>query len=487
MNRKQVFAIVATAVVLAGLSGTGGYWLAKRVHPQTGIAPEKSERKVLYWYDPMAPTQHFDKPGKSPFMDMELLPKYADEGDAGGGVRIDPLLTQNTGVKFATVETGRLDQGVEAAASVGFNERLVAIVQARTAGIVERVYARAANDVIPAGAPLADVRVPEWYGAQAEYLVLRKTGDAGIAAAARARLRQLGMSEAQIARTERTGEPQAVVTVFSPLSGVLQEIGVREGMTVTPGQTLAKINGIGSVWLDAEVPEAQAAGIVPGTKVSATFTVWPGRAYSGQVTALLPELDREARAVRVRVELPNPDGKLRPGMYARVRISPTADRDVLLVPSEAVIVTGKRSLVIVADENKHFRPAEIKTGREGGGKTEILEGLKKGEKVVVSGQFLIDSEASLKGVLARMEAPVKPDAIPLHEAQGKVEALSADEVTISHGPVPTLGWPPMTMPFKLADPKLAQEIRVGDKVRFSFQEDDEGAVIEHMEKTGGGR
>lgn len=198
MNRKQVFAIAATAVVLAGLSGTGGYWLAKRVHPQTGIAPEKSERtqtgiapekserKVLYWYDPMAPTQHFDKPGKSPFMDMELLPKYADEGDAGGGVRIDPLLTQNTGVKFATVETGRLGQGVEAVASVGFNERLVAIVQARTAGIVERVYARAANDVIPAGAPLADVRVPEWYGAQAEYLALKKTGDAGIAAAARA-------------------------------------------------------------------------------------------------------------------------------------------------------------------------------------------------------------------------------------------------------------------------------------------------------------
>ncbi len=411
MNNKQVFYITAAVLVFTGLGGAAGYWFATRLHPATDMtretkqapALEKSERKALYWFDPMVPTQHFDKPGKSPFMDMELVPQYADEGDAGGGVRIDPLLTQNTGVKFSMVEAGRLNQDIEAVASVGFNERMVSIVQARTGGIVERVYARAPNDVIAAGAPLADVRVPEWYGAQAEYLALKKTGDVQIAAAARSRLQQLGMSEAQIAQTEKTGEPQAILTISSSLGGVLQEIGAREGMTVMAGQMLARINGIGSVWLEAEVPEAQAAELAIGMKVSATFATWPEQQFSGRVTALLPELNRESRAIRVRVELPNPHGKLRPGMYARMKINTSAGRDVLLVPSEAMIATGKRSVVIVADDNNRFRPVEIKPGREGGGKTEILDGLKAGERVVVSGQFMIDSEASLKGVLARME------------------------------------------------------------------------------------
>lgn len=411
MNKKLFFIITTAAIALTGLGGAAGYWFATHAHPTTDMthetqqtpALEESERKVLYWFDPMVPAQHFDKSGKSPFMDMELVPQYADAGDTGSGVRIDPLLTQNTGVKFAMVETGRLNQGVEAVANVGFNERMVSIVQARAGGIVERVYARAPNDVIAAGAPLADVRVPEWYGAQAEYLALKKTGDAQIVAAARSRLQQLGLSEAQIIQVEKTSESKAVFTVYSPISGVLQEISVREGMTVIVGQTLARVNGIGSVWLEAEVPEAQAAELAIGMKVSATFTAWPEREFNGQVTALLPELNREARAIRVRMELPNPTGKLRPGMYARMKIDTSAGRNVLLVQSEAIIATGKRNVVIVANDNDHFRPTEVKVGREAGGKSEILDGLKAGERVVVSGQFMIDSEASLKGVLARME------------------------------------------------------------------------------------
>ncbi|MBI3561420.1 MAG: efflux RND transporter periplasmic adaptor subunit [Gammaproteobacteria bacterium] len=492
MNKNQIFVIVVAAMILTGLGVSSGYWFAARVHSHSSSTVEttpnsaspKSERKALYWYDPMVPAQHFDKPGKSPFMDMQLVPKYASQADVDDSVHIAPQLTQNTGVKFATVETGRLDPVVEAVGSVGFNERLVSIVQARTAGIVERVYARAPNDVIPANEPLADVRVPEWYGAQAEYLALRKSGDVQLIAAARTRLQQLGMNEAQIVHAEKTGQPQAVITISSPQAGVLQEIGVRQGMTIMPGQTLARINGIDSVWLEAEVPEAQTAGLAIGTKVSAKFSAWPTREFKGRITALLPELNREARAIRVRVELPNPEGKLRPGMYARVRMNERAGRKVLLVPTEAVIATGKRNLVIVADDSNHFRPAEVKTGHEGGGKTEILEGLQEDEKIVVSGQFLIDSEASLTGVLARMEDSAKPNPTSLHEAQGKVEAISTDEVTISHGPVPSLGWPAMTMPFKIVDPKLAQDIKVGDRVQFAFHEGDAGVVIDRMEKTG---
>ena len=499
MIKQQFFAIGATVFVLTGIGAAGGYWSATRMHPQAGMAPtanqnpatEKSADKAMYWFDPMFPAQHFDKPGPSPFMDMQLVPKYADEKEAGGGAHIDPLLSQNTGVKFATVETGRLAQAIEATASVGFNERLVAVVQARSGGIVERVYARAPNDVIAAGTALADVRVPEWYGAQAEYLALHNSGDAQLAAAARSRLQQLGMSETQIAQTEKTGEPQAMLTVYAPLSGMLQEIGVRQGMIVMPGQMFARINGIGSVWLEAEVPEAQATELAIGMKVSATFAAWPERQFSARITALLPELNRDARTIRVRVELPNPDGKLRPGMYARVKIDTTAGRDVLLVPSEALITTGQRSLVIVAQDDSHFRPAEVQIGREANGKTEIITGLKQGEKIVAAGQFLIDSEASLSGVLARMETAAKPDAMSMsmskHDAQGTIEAVSANEVTISHGPVPTLNWGPMTMPFKLADPKLVQGIKVGDKVGFTFHQDDAGVTIEHLQKTGDGQ
>ncbi|NDU92212.1 MAG: efflux RND transporter periplasmic adaptor subunit, partial [Ferrovum sp.] len=160
---------------------------------------------------------------------------------------------------------------------------------------------------------------------------------------------------------------------------------------------------IGSVWLDAEVPEAQVAGLAVGQPVSATFTTWPGRTFAGRTTVILPALERDTRTLRVRMEWPNPNGTLRPGMYAHVTLQKTENPDRLLIPSEAVIATGKRSVVIVAGDAGHFRPAEVTVGREDGGKTEILAGLQQGEQIVVSGQFLIDSEASLKGVLARME------------------------------------------------------------------------------------
>ena len=385
-----------------------GYGFGHRAEPQHEVAGRVAtgagtKQQVLYWYDPMKPDQHFDKPGKSPFMDMELVPMYGESSAADNGVRIDPRLLQNTGMRLATVEKGRLARGFEAVGALTFNERLVSVVQARSAGLVERVYALAPNDVIPAGVPLADLRVPDWYGAQAEYLALRQAGEAGLAAAARVRLLQLGMSDALVAQVEKTGVPKAVVTVTVPQGGVLLELGVREGMTVMPGQTLARINGIGSVWLDTEVPEAQAAGLAVGLPVSATFTAWPGRVFTGRISALLPALERDTRTLRVRTEWPNPDGTLRPGLYARVSLLKPEGPDRLLIPSEAVIATGKRSVVIVAGDAGHFRPAEITPGREGDGKTEVLAGLQQGEQVVVSGQFLIDSEASLKGVLARME------------------------------------------------------------------------------------
>jgi Cu(I)/Ag(I) efflux system membrane fusion protein len=423
MNRN---ALRWMAVILALLLvGGAGYWFGRagKNDAATTIAAdtnrkESSEgnRKVLYWYDPMYPQRRFDAPGNSPFMDMALIPKYADEDGGGAGVRIDPLLAQNLGVRFATVEAGRFAPSIDAAANVGFNERDVAIIQARTAGFVERVYDLAPGDLVAEGASIADVLVPEWTGAQREFLTLRSTGNAELTAAALERLKLLGMPSALIERVERTNESHPLVTITAPTAGVIQALDIRTGMTVAPGMTLARINGLSTVWLEAAVPEAQAGALAPGAVVEARLSAFPGETFKGRIAAILPEANAQTRTLRVRAEFPNRAGRLKPGLYAQMRIALAPQRDALLVPSEAVIRTGKRTLVIVADADNRFQPVEIEPGAEADGKTAVLKGLRAGQKVVVSGQFLIDSEASLKGATGRMEeagadtpAPVKEE------------------------------------------------------------------------------
>jgi Cu(I)/Ag(I) efflux system membrane fusion protein len=497
-------AAIAGAVVLAGAVGFGvGNWRAGDGMRQgddrgaaggaTPVGTKQGERNVLYWFDPMYPQHKFDKPGKSPFMDMRLVPKYADEA-SGAGVKIDPTLAQNLGMRLATVERQAVSTGVSAVATVGFNERDVAIVQARTGGFVERVYARAPGDVIRAGAALADVLVSEWAGAQAEFLAVKATGDAELTAAARERLRLLGMTEVQIARVERSGQLSAVMTITVPISGVIQELGVRAGMSVTPGMTLARINGLRTVWLEAAVPEVHAAMLVAGRPVEARFAGYPGEVFEGSIAAVLPEANRDTRTLRVRMELANPGERLKAGMFAQVTIAGES-KEALVVPVEAVIRTGKRALAFVSEQPGQFMPVEVEVGQEMDGKLIVLSGLKEGQQVAVSGQFLIDSEASLAGLTQRMgagssaarDARTQAAAGPIHEGTGTVEELSDTAVTLKHGPIASLEWGPMTMPFGLPGPGVAKDLKPGDSVRFRFRQVDGDFVIESIEKTGGGQ
>jgi Cu(I)/Ag(I) efflux system membrane fusion protein len=270
-------ALGMAAAALALAAGGLGYGLANWRHESPPGATAQSGRKILYWYDPMVPSQHFDKPGKSPFMDMELVPKYADEAASGEtGVAIDPSRTQSLGLRIAEARTGMLGSSLAATGTIEFNERDIAIVQARTGGFVQRVYARAPGDVIGAGAPLADILVPEWAGAQAEYLAVRRIGDVGLARAARQRLLLLGMPTGTVAAVERSGRPHNVVTISAPTGGTIKTLGVRAGMTVASGQTLAEVNGLGTVWLNAAVPEAMAGRLRPGQSATATLAAYPG-------------------------------------------------------------------------------------------------------------------------------------------------------------------------------------------------------------------
>jgi membrane fusion protein, copper/silver efflux system len=438
-------------------------------------------RKILYYHDPMVPGNKFDKPAKSPFMDMMLVPVYADGGTDQGNVTVSPRIQQNLGVRTALVTEGALSPQVAAVGSIAFNERTQAIVQARAAGFVERLYVRATLDRVGKGQPLVDIYVPDWVAAQDEFLSLRRMQGsdlAGLVNAARQRMRLAGMSEDQIRLVERTGRTQARTTIHAPVGGLVVELAVREGMAVMPGATLFRINGFSTVWANAEVPESQAALLRPGTKVRAQTPAAPGTWFEGQVQALLPDVSAATRTLKARVELANPRGQLVPGMFVSMQFMDTRPGKSILVPTEAVIQTGRRTLVMLAEDNGRFRPVEVQTGIESGGQTEITSGLQPGQRVVVSSQFLIDSEASLKGVEARLNQappPATAASAARHEGEGRIEALGKDAITLSHGPIPSIKWGPMTMDFKPPAPNaLPRNLQAGDRITFEFYMDAEG-------------
>ena len=438
------------------------------VDPSTG-------KKVLYYHDPMVPGNKFDKPAKSPFMDMMLVPVYADsDGGDGSKVTVSPRIQQNLGVRSAEVTEGILSPQVAAVGSITWNERDQVIVQARATGFVERLHVRATLDRVAKGQPLAELYVPEWIAAQEEFLSVRRmqgTELASLVDGARLRMRQVGMSEGQIGLVESSGRTQPRFTLVAPIGGVVTELMAREGMTVMSGATLFRINGIGTVWANAEVPESQAALLRPGAKVQARSPAAPGATFDGKVQAILPEVNMTTRTLKARLELANPGGRLVPGMFVQMQFMDMRAEKALLIPTEAVIQTGKRTVVMLAEDNGRFRPVDVEIGIETGGQTEVKRGLQAGQRVVVSSQFLIDSEASLKGVESRLNVEPKPDSAntaPRHQSEAKVESIGRDAVTLSHGPIPSLKWGAMTMDFKLPPRGLPRGLGVGDKVSFEF-------------------
>lgn len=401
-HAKQTARWGAGIMAIAVAAGAGGYWLGHRSGLNAGT-DATSEHKILYWYDPMVPAEHYDNPNSLSSMGMKTIPKYADEGAATAtapAVSIDPAARQSLGLRVVTAEIGTLPSSVTVTGTIDFNQRNVAVIQVRSGGFVTRVYARAPGDMIGAGAPIADLQLPEWGGAQGEYLAVRRLGRPDLTAAARQRLRLLGMPEQLIGQVERSGRASGIVTITSPISGVIQTLDARQGVTLVAGQTLAQVNGIGTVWLNAAVPQAQAGLVRVGQRASVTLAALSGQSLAGRVIAILPTAQVDSRTLTVRIELANRGGQLRPGMFATVALGDEGQPG-LLVPSEAVIRTGARNLVILALADGRYRPAEVRLGREGGGRTEILAGLAPGEKVVASGQFLLDSEATLSGIPAR--------------------------------------------------------------------------------------
>jgi Cu(I)/Ag(I) efflux system membrane fusion protein len=398
---RPALAAAALALLLVGIAA-GTWWARSTATPAATPAATAtaSPEKPLYWYDPMKPDQHFDKPGKSPFMDMELVPKYADAGAAGAGVRVDSNAQQSIGLRSALVTVGSLQPQIRVPATLTWDLRRESVVSARADAIVSRLQVRTPYQSVRRGQALASILAPAWSSALAEARALgqaQSPAARGLRGAAQQRLRVLGIPDGGV------GADGSVV-LRSPSDGVVSEVLVREGQQVLAGMPLFRINGTETLWLEAAIPQGSAGGVIAGTPVTATVSGLPGRSFAGEVETLLPLIDAGSRSQRARIVLHNDDGLLVPGMFAELSLQPAAGAAVALIPTEALVATGSDSRVIVLAADGSFLPVRVQVGRSAGGRTEILSGLKGGERIVTSGQFLIDSEANLSGALERLNA-----------------------------------------------------------------------------------
>ena len=495
MKRLSLGAMSVVGIFLI----TGSFYLGRvtREHPvqaspaSPGSAADTA-RKVLYWHDPMVPGQRFDKPGKSPFMDMQLVPVYADSASGASGVTIGSSVQQNLGIRLASVRRANVSSSFDAIGAVQFDERLSVSVQTRVAGYVERLSVRAPMERVRKGQALATVFAPDWLGPQNELLALKRAGvPEDLVTAARARMRALSIPPDLLRQSEATGIAQARYTLISPASGVVAELGVREGVAVSPGMTLFRIAGLDKVWAVAEIPESQAIRLLRGQKVSAALQADPAQTFNGVLDEIVPEVNAATRTLKARFEVDNRNGKLTPGMLLRLRIDGSQSFR-LVVASEAVIRTGTRAVVIVKKPSGGFEPHDVSLGVDAGDDVEVVKGLREGDQVVISGQFLIDSEARLRSVLGNMAAPASSPAsaagatLEIHVGEGKVERVAPDVLTISHGPVATLQWPAMTMGFAKPDSKQFGDIKPGDRVRFEFKAAPSGYELVSVQKLAAG-
>jgi membrane fusion protein, copper/silver efflux system len=401
---------IAAVVVTALIACAVGFVIGRRADTPAPSSNSTQGHKVLYWHDPMVPGSKFDKPGKSPFMDMQLVPVYADEPSASA-VRVSPNVRQSLGIRTAKVERRILAPRLDAVGSVSFDETLLHVVQARVDGTVTRLYVKAPFERVRRGQPLAEVLSSDWLTAQQDYLTLLASNtetSKPIREAARQRLLVLGVPEQTIQTLERDHQTNPTTTVFSPIDGVMSELSVREGGVFPIGAALFRINGLSRVWVNAQIPEAAVALASANARAEVRANAWPGMTFHGHVAALLPDVNAQTRTATARVVIDNPRGELLPGMFVSMSIVGDKGQSQLVVPGEAVIETGERKVVVVANGDGTFDVASVQTGTEQDGFSTVISGLTEGQTTVLSGQFLIDSEASLKSTVDRMGHPPVP-------------------------------------------------------------------------------
>lgn len=490
---KVVITVLALAIGVA--SGAGGAWFWMMHGMSGGETAEQGKGEVLYYRHPMDSSITSDTPDKDS-MGMDYIPVY-EESSGGGGekergtVSIRPQVSQNLGVRYGDVALGDLRPQVQALGFVTYDEAAMVHTHVRTQGWVEELRVRTTGEVVKAGQILFLMDSPQLRNAQEELLhVLRRGGNI---ASYRSRLRVLGMAEQDIARLVERGESRTLVPVRARRDGVVESLNIAEGMTVGPDMTLVSIADLSRVWVMLEVFEADMDLLRAGQSAEVTLPFRPGVVHKAEVAYVYPNLNPQLRTQRARLELANPDGELSPGMLARVALSGETLEAVVHVPAEAVIRTGEQDRVVVTEEEGRFQVREVALGRRVGDRYVVQEGLEAGERLVVSGQFLIDSEASDIAELRRMQRPEgESDEGSAGDSAGEgsvwttgeLVALSDkdDRAMFRHEPVPEWGWPAMTMEFRLSGDLDRELPEPGTPLRLRMREHPEGGYeIDRLE------
>jgi Cu(I)/Ag(I) efflux system membrane fusion protein len=385
-----------------------GCLLAILLAPVPATSAENGEREILYWVAPMDANYRRDKAGKSP-MGMELVPVYADEaGTDGSSIRIAPEVVQNLGVRTAVAERSRLWRGIDTVGYVDYDESKVSHIHLRTEGWIEHLAVHSEGDRIRKGEKLLELYSPELVNAQSEFVQALSGGNKSLIQASQERLSALGIPAEQIKTLKKTRKVNQNIVIRAPQDGVVSNLAVRHGMFIKPDKQVMSLADLSSVWLVAEIFERQADWVKVGQHAEVSLAFLPGRTWEGQVEYIYPSLDPKTRTLKARLRFPNPDEVLKPNMYANVKIYGGAKDDVVVIPVEALIRTGREERVVIALGDGRFESRTVTAGIESGDWVAIIEGVQPGDRVVTSGQFLIDSEASLKASTQRM-SPVEPE------------------------------------------------------------------------------
>jgi multidrug efflux pump subunit AcrA (membrane-fusion protein) len=428
---KQV--IVVIAVIFGLIVGAAGmYFLAGTTGVEQearapGEAPAREDnQKVLYWKAPMDPTYIRDEPGKSP-MGMDLVPVYEGEDDElePGTVKIDPVTVQNIGVRTATVQRRKLKKTIRTIGRIDYDEKKVYRLHTKVDGWIEKLYIDFTGEKVKKGDFLLEIYSPTLVSAQEEYLLARRSretmagvGRESIVELSRRRLELWDVPVHQIKEIEETGKVMKTLHIHSPATGIVIEKPVTEGMYVKPGMNLYTIADISRVWAYVDVYEYELPWIRLGQEAEMTLASYPGRTFRGKVSFVYPYMDKKTRTNKVRLEFDNPGFKLKPDMYANVTLKSVVSRNAVAVPTEAVILSGERSIVILSRGDGKFAPRVVTLGAEAEGFYEVREGLGKGDVVVTSAHFLIDSESRLKEAVSKMLEIKKGDDKEMKEMEG---------------------------------------------------------------------
>jgi Cu(I)/Ag(I) efflux system membrane fusion protein len=439
------------------------------------------EKKILYWVAPMDPNFRRDKPGKSP-MGMDLVPVYEEAHGDDNAVMISAAVINNLGVRTEKARIRPLWRRIEATGYVGLDETRISHINTRVSGWIVSLKVDSEGERVARGDLLFEFYSPELVNAQKEYLQASKRGGDSLTRGAAEKLSALGMIPSDIEALSKRGTASENIKIIAPQDGVVTSLDVREGMYIQPNSKIMSLADLSSVWLQAEVFESQADWVSAGQAAEARLDYMPGTEFSGQVEFVYPVLDPVTRTLKVRLRFDNPSERLKPNMYARVSIYGRLKPNALSIPREALIPAPGRDRVVVSVGGGKFHVHEVMTGLESGDFVEILAGIAEGDDVVISSQFLIDSEASLTGSINRLESG---EHLPDRDAMGAVFAsgwvdgidLEEERIRVSHGPIDVLGWPSMTMVFDVKPGVDLGRVKVGQDIRFSLVQEHAGEYV----------